>query len=266
MKTTRNDRQAAPGIPGDELVKVRDLGRLPYAAAYQLQCDLHARVLSLRDTADDTTTIGELLLLEHDPPVITVSRRPDARSHLIATPEVLANHGVTVATTDRGGDITYHGPGQLVAYAILDLNRLGLKLHAYMRLLEEAVIRTCGAFDIAATRDDDATGVWVADDQGRPTSKICAIGIRVRRWVTMHGLALNVSTNLEHFDLIVPCGLHGRRVTSMQRERGARGEAAPDLSEVKRALARELGALIAEQAGRRAGRSADLRVDEQSDV
>ena len=194
--------------------------------------------------------LGTLLLLEHDPPVITVSRRAGARDHLLAGADTLARLGVEVAETDRGGDITYHGPGQLVAYPIVDLNALGWGLHRYMRELESAVIRAVGRFGLAGHRDACATGVWLGGDPASRAgcapgdsagadrgAKVCALGVRVRRWITMHGLALNVTTNLDHFGLIVPCGLAGRRVTSMERELGA---ACPRMADVKAALADEL--------------------------
>lgn len=222
---------------------VTDLGRLAYGPAYDEQVRAWERVAAMRGTPG--APVGEILLVEHDP-VITVSRRPTAAGHVLATAEALASHGVTVHETDRGGDVTYHGPGQLVAYPILDLNRLGLGLHDYMRLLEGAVIRTIGAFGLAGFRDSAATGVWVksrADGVGKD-AKICAMGVRVRRWITMHGLALNVTTNLDHFGLIVPCGLVGRGVTSMQRELGA---ACPEMCAVKSrlvdALRDEVGAV-----------------------
>ena len=228
---------------------------MPYAEAYAAQLAAHAEVLAAREAGNPE--IGRLLLVEHDPPVITISRRPGARAHLLASDELLARHGVTLAETDRGGDITYHGPGQLVVYPIIDLNHLKLGLHDYMRLLEAAVIDTCARFGITAERDASATGVWVAgtqplinaDERGsnQPSSlnpcpsvfisdhsaKICAMGVRVRRWVTLHGLALNVTTNLDHFNLIVPCGLAGRPVTSLQQLIGPR---CPSMPEVKHAL------------------------------
>lgn len=224
---------------------VRDLGRMPYAEAFALQKDLQRDVLAAREK-DRREWIGYLLLVEHDPPVITVSRRKGARNHLIATPEMLERAGVGVAETDRGGDITYHGPGQLVAYPIVDLNRLGLRLHGYMRLLEETVIRTLAAWEIAGERDESATGVWVKMDADRSVTnpaKICAMGVRVSRWVTMHGLALNVRTDLSHFDLIVPCGLVGRPVTSMQQRLGER---CPGMDEIKQKLASEFRAAATE--------------------
>src|SRR5262249_23731675 len=160
--------------------------------------------------------------VEHDPPVITVT--PRAGVNLLASPEALAAAGIEVEETDRGGDITYHGPGQLVVYPILDLNLLKLRLHEYMRMLAAAVIDTCAAFGVRARRDVCATGVWVPRGDADASNgtcgsltdaKICAMGVRVRRWVTMHGLALNVTTDLSHFSHIVPCGLVGRPVTSL---------------------------------------------------
>ena len=142
--------------------------------------------------------------------------------------------------TDRGGDITYHGPGQLVAYPILDLNLLGLRIHPYMRLLEEVVIRTLAEFGVQAGRDPEATGVWV--DPLQPTSrKIAALGVRLSRWCSMHGLALNVEPDLEHFGLIVPCGLHDRSVTSLRAELGDR---CPSLEEVRAVVRREFESQI----------------------
>ncbi len=204
---------------------------MPYQAAYARQIEELDRVIANRSLANATP--GVLLFVEH-PPVITVSRRPDAARHILATREHLASQGVEIAETDRGGDITYHGPGQLVVYPILDLNLLNLGLHAYMRLLEDVVIDLCDIFGVTAQREPGATGVWVAQPADAKPAKICAMGVRVRRWVSMHGLALNVTTNLEHFSLIVPCGLVGRQVTSLQRELGA---ACPPMREVKNAMA-----------------------------
>lgn len=207
-------------------ISVTNLGRLGYEPAFAAQQAAHARVVAAREGG--TPVLGELLLVEHDP-VITISNRAGAEANLLATPALLERHGVAVARTDRGGDITYHGPGQLVAYPILDLNMLNLGLHDYMRLLEEAAIQTCGRFGVATLRDPSATGVWTVRD-GKPFAKIAAMGVRVRRWVSMHGLALNVESNLDHFNLIVPCGLVGRPVTSLRKELGDR---APTFAEVR---------------------------------
>lgn len=213
-------------------IRVEDLGLLSYRDAYDIQQDRHAEIMRAREKG--SPLLGTILLLEHDPPVITISRRPDARSHLLASDADLARTGVEVEATDRGGDITYHGPGQLVAYPIIDLNRAGLRIHAYMRVLEESVIRTLADLSLAGERDEGATGVWV---DGR---KVCAVGVRVRRWISMHGLALNVTTDLRHFDLIIPCGLAGREVTSVERLLGE----PPAMHEAKNMLARHLVELL----------------------
>ncbi|MCX5690745.1 MAG: lipoyl(octanoyl) transferase LipB [Planctomycetota bacterium] len=205
-----------------------DLGQLAYEPAYQIQV---ARVEEVVGAREGGGAMGTLYFVEHVPPVITVSRRPGAAAHLLASPQLLAAHGVEVCETDRGGDITYHGPGQLVAYPILDLNIFNLGLHEYMRLLEESVIETCAHFGIEAQRDPTATGVWVND------AKICAMGVRVRKWVSMHGLAINVHTDLSHFGHIVPCGLAGRPVTSMRR---LLGDACPSMMQVREVLSERL--------------------------
>lgn len=211
---------------------VRDLGRMNYVDALALQRQVHAEVVSGREGASEGRARMALLLVEHDPPVITISRRPGARQHLIATDAQLRAAGVEIAETDRGGDITYHGLGQLVVYPIFDLNALGFRLASYMRFLEQIVIDVLARFDIEGVRDPNATGVWVRNCAAS-SSKICALGVRVSKWVSMHGLALNVTTNLDHFNLIVPCGLVGRGVTSMQRELKER---TPSMDEVKRAM------------------------------
>lgn len=230
-------------MPAGLDLRVIDLGRRPYADAYQDQLGYHDDVLASRESSH---LRGYILLVEH-PPVVTISRRAAAKNHLLATPELLASRGIEVRETDRGGDITYHGPGQLVVYPILDLNHLKLGIHAYMRLLEESVIRTLGVYGLAGTRDPGVTGVWVA--HGESLAKIAAMGVRVRRWVSMHGLALNVAPNMEHFQHIVPCGLAGRPVTSMQdmlRER------TPLMPDVKAALVGELSGLIGDAQSRAA--------------
>ncbi|MCA9283632.1 MAG: lipoyl(octanoyl) transferase LipB [Phycisphaerales bacterium] len=224
-----------------------DLGRMAYAEALRLQRAELERTIAERPAA------MTVFLVEHDPPVVTVSRRPAAESHLLASAATLARLGVQVEPTDRGGDITYHGPGQLVVYPILDLNRLGLRIHSYMRFLEEVVIDVLAQWGIVGHRDACATGVWVGGGQAVPAgsdpgptaptggAKICAMGVRVSRWVSMHGFALNVDPDLSHFELIVPCGLAGRRVTSMARELGA---GPMSMDDVKSATRRALAAAV----------------------
>lgn len=241
-------------------LKIEDLNRIGYEDAYALQEARVESVLALRaqhehlapgsespanakgasqpreagtDAVHDIW--GYVLLVEHHP-VITISGRKGAGDHLLASEATLAQMGVALARTNRGGDITYHGPGQLVVYPILDLNRLMLRLHDYMRLLEQVVIDTIADFGITGQRDPDATGVWVeltGPGASVQLAKIAAMGVRVRRWVSMHGLALNITTNLEHFNLIVPCGLSGRPVTSMQ---AYLGNQCPSMEQVKAKL------------------------------
>jgi lipoyl(octanoyl) transferase len=181
---------------------VRRLGVVPYAEALALQRSLveERRAGRIGDT---------LLLLEH-PHVLTLGVRGDGgRSHILATADALAARGVEVSETGRGGDVTYHGPGQLVGYPIIDLNPDRRDVHRYVRDLEEVLIRVARDYGITAGRVDGLTGVWVGDE------KLAAIGVRIARWITSHGFALNVTTNLDYFSLIVPCGIPDRGVTSM---------------------------------------------------
>lgn len=180
---------------------------------YQEVWDLQKEMAAQRFAGEIPDT---LLLLEH-PPTLTLGRAADP-AHLLASPETLAREKVTVIESDRGGDITYHGPGQLVGYPIFNLQEPPHTpdLHAYLRKIEEALIRALEAFGIKAGRFPGYTGVWVGLDTPHP-EKIAAIGIRASRWITMHGFALNVVPNLAHFDLIVPCGIQGYGVTSLSR-------------------------------------------------
>ena len=249
-------RRSSAGHEAAAELEFEDLGRVRYADAYARQVEAHERVLAARDAGRPVA--GVVLLVEHEP-VITISRRPGVARHLVATPEVLVREGVEVAETDRGGDITYHGPGQLVAYPILDLEFLGLRLHAHMRMLEQAAIDACAAFGVEAQRDPGATGVWVRAGGGAdaPLAKIAAMGVRVRKWVSMHGLALNVRTDLRHFQLIVPCGLVGRPVTSLAVECPSRGRDTPTMAEAKAVVSRALCVAVAAQRSQhRAARAA----------
>ncbi len=221
-----------------QLLQVKDLGRMSYACALELQRAAHAEVLEARANRGQM----QLLLVEHDPQVITVSRRPDASKNVLVSPQRLAQLGVECVETDRGGDVTWHGPGQLVAYPILDLERMGLRIHGYMRLLEETVIEVLADMGVAAHRDAKATGVWVRAKDQPGDLKICAMGVRVSRWVCMHGLALNVNPDLAAFNLIVPCGLTERGVTSM---RECLGEKCPSMEHVKAKLAQKLSQAVA---------------------
>ena len=183
---------------------VRRLGVIGYQDALDLQ-------QHLVEDRKAGRIADQLLLLEH-PPVITLGVRARSdRSHLLETPESLAARGVALFETGRGGDVTYHGPGQLVGYPILDLKPDRCDVHRYVRDLEEVLIRTVGVFGIEAGRVAGLTGIWVGSE------KLAAIGVRISRWVTSHGFALNVNTNLDHFRLIIPCGIADKGVTSMER-------------------------------------------------
>lgn len=192
----------------DRELQVRRLGLLPYGEAMGLQAQL------VEDRKAGRIP-DQLLLLEH-PPVITlgVKARKD-RSNVLVTPKALSEAGVELFETGRGGDVTYHGPGQLVGYPILDLRPDRCDVHRYVRDLEEALILAAATFGVTSGRLEGLTGTWVGTD------KLAAIGVRISRWVTSHGFALNVTTNLSHFDLIVPCGIVDKGVTSLGRLTGS---------------------------------------------
>jgi lipoate-protein ligase B len=184
------------------ICEVRQLGQIEYSKAYDLQKELLQKRLHGRIA--DT-----LLLLEH-PPTITVGKSGKLEN-ILESPAVLANAGVSLIFTDRGGDVTYHGPGQIVGYPILDLRERERDMHRYVRSLEEVIIRTLADYGIKSGRDHNHAGVWVND------MEIAALGLSVRKWITMHGFALNVNTDLVYFSLINPCGFTNKTATSMSR-------------------------------------------------
>jgi lipoyl(octanoyl) transferase len=209
-------------------ISVRRLGVVPYVEALEMQ-----RTLVEERRAG---TVPDLLLLLQHPPVITVGVKGDAgRSHIVAPPERLAEARIEVHDTGRGGDVTYHGPGQIVGYPILDLRPDRCDVHRYVRDIEEVMIRVCADYGLTAGRIPGLTGTWVGEE------KIGAIGIRIARWITSHGFAFNVTTNLDHFGLIVPCGIADHGVTSLARATG-RDIA---IAEVEDAFARQFAAVFA---------------------
>ena len=188
-------------------IEIRRLGLVPYHEALTLQ-----RSLVEQRRGDGIPDV--LLLLQH-PAVITLGVKGDGgRSNVVAAPDRLAELGIELAETGRGGDVTYHGPGQVVGYPILDLRPDRCDVHQYVRDLEEVMIRVCADFGLRAGRIGGLTGTWIDDE------KIGAIGIRISRWITSHGFAFNVATNLDHFGFIVPCGIADRGVTSLERASG----------------------------------------------
>jgi lipoyl(octanoyl) transferase len=193
------------------LVEVRRLGLVPYDDALALQ-------RALVDERQRGLVSDVLLLLEH-PHVLTLGARGDGgRAHILASPDELATRHVAIRETGRGGDITYHGPGQVVGYPIVDLKPDRCDVHRYVRDLEEVLIRTAGDYGVEAHRVEGLTGAWVGGE------KLAAIGVRIARWVTSHGFAFNVSTKLDYFNLIVPCGIADRGVTSLERLLGEKPE------------------------------------------
>ena len=200
-------------------IQLRDLGFLDYQTVWDLQHDLFQQTIDTKiyNRRNQTTkpTQNYLLLVEHSP-VITLGKSGSA-DHLLTSKAELEAQGISFFKIDRGGDITYHGPGQIVGYPILDLDHFFTDIHKYLRFLEQVIIDTLADFGIEATRSKGETGVWL--DIDTPFArKICAMGIRASRWVTMHGFSLNVNTDLSHFTHIVPCGIHGKQVTSMASE------------------------------------------------
>jgi lipoyl(octanoyl) transferase len=198
-----------------------DWGRTAYRDSWQRQDELVAARLA--GTSPDT-----LVLTEHNP-VFTIGMRRGAEQHLVWTQPQLAAQGIEVVATNRGGDITYHGPGQIVGYPIVSLERRR-DLHAYLRFIEDVLIATVAGYGLVASRREGKTGIWLGP------RKIAAIGVAVKRWVAHHGFALNVTTNLGHFSGIVPCGITDGTVTSLAEELGSR---CPTISEVKTMVAAE---------------------------
>jgi lipoyl(octanoyl) transferase len=225
----RPDRAPSPGRP--RAIGVRRLGLVDYAEALELQRSL------VEDRRADR--VGDTLLLLQHPPVITLGVKTRGRpTNILASPEALATAGVAVHETGRGGDVTYHGPGQLVGYPIFDLRPDRCDVHRYVRDLEEALIRAVAEFGVIGGRVRGLTGVWVGPEgQER---KLAAIGVRISRWITSHGFALNVATDLRHFGLIVPCGIADRGVASLS---GLLGRDVP-MSAVEDAVVRAMGSVF----------------------
>jgi lipoyl(octanoyl) transferase len=225
-------------MPSDRQLLVADLGTRSYADVLELQR------AAARARLDGSLEQDVLLLVEH-PPVVTLGRSARDPAHLLATPELLKARGVELFDVERGGDVTFHGPGQLVGYPIVDLHRHTLDLHWYLRQLESMLIRALADFGISGEQSKGQTGVWTG---GR---KIASIGVHARQWVTWHGFALNVTTDLSYFDLMVPCGIAGVTMTSVEQELLRRADGAcyapsPSLGQdVREAVVRAAGAVFA---------------------
>ena len=205
-------------------VVFHDLGLIDYKEAWDYQEKLFKETVDLKSankkslTGEVIQTSNYLLFCEH-PHVYTLGKS-GSQDHLLINSEALKNKNATFYKINRGGDITYHGPGQIVGYPILDLDHFFTDIHKYLRFLEEAVILTLAGYGIEAGRYPAYTGVWLDGDNPLRARKICAMGVRCSRWVTMHGFAFNVNTNLDYFDYIVPCGIKDKQVTSLEIELG----------------------------------------------
>ena len=202
----------------------KELGLIDYAEGHDLQKEIFDKTVSLkvqnrkRSGADQWPTENHLLFCQHQP-VYTLGRSGD-QSNLLINEATLKAKGAQYFETGRGGDITFHGPGQLVGYPIFDLDLFFTDIHKYLRYLEEAVILTLADYNLVAGRIDGLTGVWLDHVEQKRPRKICAMGVKASRWVTMHGFALNVNTDLSFFNNIVPCGISDKAVTSMELELG----------------------------------------------
>ena len=218
------------------ILNLLQLGRVPYGKGLELQ-------KTLIEARYEGRIGNTLVLLEH-PPVVTLGRNA-SRANILASDEFLAYRGVEVHEINRGGDVTYHGPGQLVGYPIFDLRSFAPRLGAveYVRLMEEALIRACGDFGVQATRIAGRTGVWSPAGGSVLERKIAAIGVHIARGITSHGFAFNVNPNLRDFQLIIPCGIADREVTSLERE----ADPPPPMEAVRNAVARQFGHVFQSQ-------------------
>lgn len=218
----------------NKTIDIQDLGFKDYKDTWDYQEQLFKQILDVKvkNRREETNlpTENHFLFVEH-PHVYTLGKSGD-ESNLLLNSQQLQEKGATYYKINRGGDITYHGPGQVVGYPILDLENFFTDIHKYLRLLEETIILTLADYGLKAERSQGETGVWL--DVGTPFArKICAMGVRASRWVTMHGFALNVNTNLGYFDNIIPCGIRGKAVTSLNVELGVK---IVDMEEVKQKL------------------------------
>ncbi len=222
----------------ERVISLVNLGRLEYATALALQQQLC--------TLRQQESIGDVLLLVEHPPVLTLGRNAH-REHVVAGDEVLSQRGIPLFETNRGGDVTYHGPGQLVGYPILNLRGFNppLGIVQYLRWLEEVVIRACADYGVLTERTPGRAGVWTKPGGAVAEKKIAAVGVHVARGVTTHGFALNVSTDLDDFALIVPCGIRDRGVTSIEAEVDL--ESAPSLEQMANSVTRHFGRVFGRQ-------------------
>jgi lipoyl(octanoyl) transferase len=212
---------------------LRDLGTMPYQPAWEFQEQLLQQNLALKAAGQSGETRHSLLLVEH--PTVYTLGKSGLMEHVLIDEATRIEKGIEFFKTNRGGDITFHGPGQLVGYPILDLEKIYTDIGKYLRGLEQVIIGTLSHFGIQGERSPGETGVWLDPSQPGQERKICAMGVRCSRWITMHGFALNVNTDLSYFDMIIPCGIRQKSVTSLEKELGEK----VDMDLVKKLLVRE---------------------------
>lgn len=218
-------------------VTCKNIGVIDYKEAWDYQESLFDEIVAIKEknrkTEDKKDSPNYLLFCEH-PHVYTLGKS-GKEENLLISEKFLRSKGASLYKINRGGDITYHGPGQIVGYPILDLDNFGVSIKSYIDGIEEVIIRTLKHYEITATRSDGATGVWLDANNPVKARKICAIGVRTSHWVSMHGFAFNINTNLDYFNFIVPCGIQGKSVTSLSKELGK----PVDLNEVQMLLKNE---------------------------
>ena len=225
-------------------VFLKDLGLIDFKEAWDYQTSIFHKIIEIkianRDLAPEQQLLTENYLLFCEHPHVYTLGKSGLKENLLANEESLKEKDATFYEINRGGDITYHGPGQLVSYPILDLDNFFTDIHKYMRFLEEAVIRTLVGYGLKAGRVPGLTGVWIDYENGHMARKICAMGVKTSRWVSMHGLALNVNTDLSYFKNIIPCGIADKPVTSLSHELGK----VQDIKKVQEDLIKNLSELF----------------------
>lgn len=219
-------------------VIIQDLGLTDYFDTWQYQTEIHQKLKEEKKNINNPNPSHTLIFCEHHA-VFTLGRS-GSQENLIVSPEYLAENNIQFYKINRGGDITYHGPGQIVGYPIFDLDLFFNDVHKYVRLLEESVIQTLEHYNIIGYREAGYTGVWI--NRGNEKRKICAIGVHLSRWISLHGFAFNINTNLDHFNFIIPCGIkdEGKSVTSLEKELGAK----QNMDEVKHILVNKMSSIF----------------------
>jgi len=216
----------------------QDLGLTDYFDTWQYQTEIHQKLKDEKKIINNPNPSHNLIFCEHHA-VFTLGRS-GSQENLIVSPEYLAENNIQFYKINRGGDITYHGPGQIVGYPIFDLDLFFNDVHKYVRLLEESVIQTLEHYNITGYREPGYTGVWI--NSGYEKRKICAIGVHLSRWISLHGFAFNINTNLDHFNYIIPCGIkdEGKSVTSLEKELGTK----QNIDEVKYILKNKISSIF----------------------